>query len=116
MDITITLTDAEYKALAYVAYDPQDWVQNAAQARAIAGMEEIFQAEVQAALADPKRKTIPADREKVVLDSVLPSAAERQAAYEAALPTIPEAAPVVEPVVEPEATPVVEEPVVESEA
>lgn len=90
MEIKITLTDAEYKALAYVAVDPQDWVQNAATARALAGMEEIFQAEVQAALADPKAKTIPADRETVVLASTLPSAAERQAAFEATLPVVPE--------------------------
>jgi hypothetical protein len=83
MEITITLTDAEYKALAYVALDPTDWVQNAAQARAIAAMEEIFQEEVKAALANPKTKTIPADREAVVLASMLPSAAERQAAFEA---------------------------------
>lgn len=80
MKITITLTEAEYKALAYVAFDPQEWVQNAATARAIAGMEEMFQAEVQAALADPNTKSIPADREAVVLASTLPSAAERQAA------------------------------------
>ena len=79
MEITITLTDAEYKALAYVALDPVDWVQNAAQARAMAAMEEIFQEEVRVALANPKTKTIPADREAVVLASTLPSAAERQA-------------------------------------
>ncbi len=90
MEIKITLTDAEYKALAYVAVDPVDWVQNAATARAMAGMEEIFQAEVAAALADPKAKTIPADRETVVLASTLPSAAERQAAFEATLPVVPE--------------------------
>jgi hypothetical protein len=83
MEITVTLTEAEYKALAYVAVDPIDWVQNAAQARAMAAMEEIFQDEVKAALADPKTKTIPADREAVVLASTLPSAAERQAAFEA---------------------------------
>lgn len=86
MDITITLTDAEYKALAYVAVDPQDWVQNAATARCIAGMEEIFQAEVAAALANPETTSIPADREAVVIASTLPSAAERQAAFEAATP------------------------------
>lgn len=90
MEITITLTDAEYKALAYVAVDPQDWVQNAATARAIAGMEEIFQAEVAAALANPKTKSIPANREAVVLASTLPSAAERQAQFEAATPVVPE--------------------------
>ena len=79
MEITITLTDAEHKALAYVALDPIDWVQNAAQARAIAAMEEIFQETVRIALADPNTTSIPADREAVVLASTLPSAAERQA-------------------------------------
>ena len=78
MEITITLTEAEHKALAYVALDPIDWVQNAAQARAMAAMEEIFQEEVKAALADPNTTSIPADREAVVLASTLPSAAERQ--------------------------------------
>jgi hypothetical protein len=86
MDITITLTEAEHKALAYVALSPTEWVQNAATARAYAAMEEIFQAEVTAALADPTTQSIPADREAVVLASTLPSAAERQAAFDATLP------------------------------
>jgi hypothetical protein len=79
MEIKITLTEAEHKALAYVALDPVDWVQNAAQARAMAAMEEIFQEAVRVALADPNTTSIPADREAVVLASTLPSAAERQA-------------------------------------
>jgi hypothetical protein len=82
MEITITLTEAEYKALAYVAFDPAEWVETATKGRAIAAMEEIFQEEVRVALANPKTKTIPADREAVVLASTLPSAAERQAAFE----------------------------------
>lgn len=79
MEITVTLTDAQYKALAYVAVSPEEWVQNAAEARSIAATEELFQAEIQAALADPSVTEIPADREAVVLASTLPSAAERQA-------------------------------------
>jgi hypothetical protein len=47
----------------------------------MAAMEEIFQEEVKAALADPNTTSIPADREAVVLASTLPSAAERQAAF-----------------------------------
>jgi hypothetical protein len=90
MDITITLTDVEYKALAYVAVDPVDWVQNAARARSLAGMEEIFNAEVAAALANPKTRSIPADRETVVAASKLPSAAERQATLEATPFSAPE--------------------------
>ena len=85
MEITITLSEAEYKALAYVAVDPHDWVQNAASARSTAAMEEVFQAELQRMLADSATTSIPADREAVVLASTLPSAAERQAQIAAEL-------------------------------
>jgi hypothetical protein len=41
MDITITLTDTEYKALEYVALSPQDWADNALKNRARIAKEEI---------------------------------------------------------------------------
>lgn len=78
MDITITLTEAEAKALAYVAYSPQEWAENAVKERARIAMEEIFQAEVQRMLADPNTTEIPADKEAVVLAADVQSAAERQ--------------------------------------
>jgi len=78
MEYTITLTDAENKALAYVAYDPQEWIQNAASERARLAMEEIFQLEVARMLADPTITEIPADREAVVLAANIQSAKERQ--------------------------------------
>ena len=78
MDITITLTEAETKALAYVAYDPQEWAENAVKERARIAMDEIFQSEVQRMLADPTTTEIPADREVVVLAADIQSAAERQ--------------------------------------
>lgn len=77
---TITLTDAELKALAYVAVDPQDWIDNAVHERCRIAMEEIFQVEVQRMLADPTVTEIPADREIVVLAANVQSAAERHAA------------------------------------
>jgi hypothetical protein len=77
MKITITLTEAETKALAYVAADPIEWSTNAVKERARIAMEEIFQLEVQRMLADPNTTEIPADREIVVLASTLPSALER---------------------------------------
>jgi len=77
MEYTITLTDAENKALAYVAYDPQEWIQNAASERARLAMEEIFQLEVAIMLADPTITEIPADREAVVLAANIQSAKER---------------------------------------
>lgn len=78
MNITITLTDAEAKALAYVAYDPQEWAENAVKERARIAMDEIFQSEVQRMLADPTTTEIPADKEAVVLAADIQSAAERQ--------------------------------------
>jgi len=78
MDINITLTEAEAKALAYVAFDPQEWAKNAIKERARIAMEEIFQAEVQRMLADETITDIPADRETVVLLASIKSAAQRQ--------------------------------------
>jgi hypothetical protein len=77
MEITITLTDAQAKALAYVAVDPELWARNAVESRCISAMDEIFQIEVARMLADPNITEIPADREAVVLASNLLSAAER---------------------------------------
>jgi hypothetical protein len=82
MEIKITLTEAEAKALAYVAYDPQEWAENAVHERARIAMDEIFQLEVQRMLTDPNTTEIPADREAVVLDSDIKSASERQAEAE----------------------------------
>ena len=82
MEIIITLTEAEAKALAYVAYDPQEWADNAIHERARIAMDEIFQAEVARMLADPNTTEIPADREAVVLSANVKSAAERQAEAE----------------------------------
>ena len=77
MEYIVFLTDAEDKSLAYVAADPQEWIQNAASERARIAMEEIFQTEVQRMLADPEITEIPADREAVVLSANIKSAAER---------------------------------------
>lgn len=79
MKYTVTLTEAQDKALAYVAADPAEWIQNAASERARIAMEEIFQMEVQRMLADPTITEIPADREAVVLAADIKSAAEKNA-------------------------------------
>lgn len=74
---TITLTDAELKALAFFAYDPQDWMDNAVHERCRLAMEEIFTQEVARMVADPTTTSIPADREVVVLAADIKSARER---------------------------------------
>lgn len=83
MEIKITLTDAEEKALAYVAYSPQEWAENAVKERARIAMEEIFQLEVARMIEDENTKEIPADRETVVLAASIKSAAQRQQETEA---------------------------------
>lgn len=84
-EYTVSLTDAQNKALAHVAYDPQEWIQNAASERARIAMEEIFQREVQRMLADPSVTEIPADRDAVILAADIKSAAEMDAEARAAL-------------------------------
>jgi hypothetical protein len=42
MDITVTLTDTEYKALQYAAVSPQEWADNALKNRARVAKEEII--------------------------------------------------------------------------
>ncbi|MGL4998045.1 MAG: hypothetical protein ACRC5T_03680 [Cetobacterium sp.] len=67
MIITIELTEAEAKALSYVAADPQEWTENAVKERARLAIDQVFQLEVARMLADPNTTSIPADREAVVL-------------------------------------------------
>jgi phage-related protein len=86
MEIKITLTDAQYKALSYVALDAAEWVNIAANSRANAAIEEIVNIEVQAKLA--AGEPITGSKEQIVLASTLPSAAQRQAAIDAELASI----------------------------
>ena len=74
---TISLSDAQLKALAYVACDPQDWIENAIYERCRIAMEEIFTVEVTRMIADPSITEIPADRDVVVLAADIKSAAQR---------------------------------------
>jgi hypothetical protein len=82
-EYTITLTDAEDKALCYVALDPQDWIDNAVHNRCRQAIDQIYQEEVERMTNDPTVESIPANKEQVVLAAEIQSAAERQAAIEA---------------------------------
>jgi len=81
-EYTITLTDAEDKALRVVALDPQDWIDNAVHNRCRIAIDDIYTAEVERMTADPDITTIPADKNQVVLDADVQSAADRQAQAE----------------------------------
>jgi len=79
MNITITLTDAQEKALAYVAASPQEWAENAVYNRCRIAIDEIYDMEVARMTADPEITSIPADKDAVVLAADIPTAAERNA-------------------------------------
>jgi hypothetical protein len=76
MEININLTAAEAKALAHIAYDPQEWAENMIKERARIAMDEIFQIEVARMLSDPSTTQIPADRDTVVLAADIKTARE----------------------------------------
>jgi hypothetical protein len=64
MNYTIELTETEKLALEYVAYDPQDWVENAMKERARLATEEIVKIAVDKFLE--AGQTIPGSREEIV--------------------------------------------------
>jgi hypothetical protein len=86
--ITIILTDAEMKALEYVAVDPVEWVTNFTKNRCEAAMQEIYENEIKRLNADPDVESIPADPAEVLRNAPIVSAAERQAEF-LANPPIP---------------------------
>lgn len=78
---TITLTDAEDKALGFVAFSQQDWINNAIHERCRIAIEEIVAAEVQRKLAN--NESITGTKDDIVMAAPIQSAAERQAELEA---------------------------------
>lgn len=72
---TITLSDAEDKALGYVALSQQDWMENAIKARCENAIQEIFQLEVERKIA--AGEPITGTKEEIVLAANIRSAAER---------------------------------------
>jgi len=66
-DITITLTDTQYKGLQYAAADPQDWADNAVTDRARVANDEIISMYTNRALDEGV--AIPATRELIVADA-----------------------------------------------
>ena len=78
---TITLSDAEDKALGVVAFSQEEWINNAVHERCRIAIEEIINAEVQRKLA--LGEDITGTKDDIVLAAPVKSAAQRQAEYEA---------------------------------
>lgn len=81
MQFTITLTDAENKALGVVARNQNDWIQNAVHERCRIAIDEIVAAEVQRKLT--AGEPITGTKDDIVMAAQIESAAERQARFEA---------------------------------
>lgn len=75
--ITITLSDAEFKALNFVAISAQDWVENLVHERCRIAIEEIVSAEVERITLIGG--TITGTKEDIVNAAPIKSAAERHA-------------------------------------
>ena len=86
---TITLSDAEDKALHVVALSAQDWIDNAVHERARIAIDEIVNAEVQRKLA--AGESITGSKEDIVMAAQIESAAERQSRMEAEMASETEA-------------------------
>ncbi len=78
---TITLSDAEDKALKTVAVSAQDWIDNAVHERCRIAMEEIFIAEAQKIAANGGE--ISGTKDEIVMAANVESAADRQIRLEA---------------------------------
>jgi hypothetical protein len=80
MQFTVTLSDAEHKALAAVALSPEEWINNAVHERCRIAIEEIVAAEVQRKLA--AGEPITGTKDDIVMAAQVESAADRQARME----------------------------------
>ena len=73
----VILSDAEDKALGFIAFSQQDWIDNAIHERCRLAIEEIVNAEVQRKLA--AGEPITGTKDDIVLAADIKTAAERTA-------------------------------------
>ena len=78
--ITIKLTDAEYKAMSMIAYDPVEWIQNVSQNRARKAIDEVAGIIIDAKIENGE--SIQSTKEELVLNSTLPTAKEQMDAMD----------------------------------
>ncbi len=66
---TVELTEAENKAMNYIANTVQEWIDNVVKNRARQAIDDIYNMEVERMASDPNIESIPADKSQVVLDA-----------------------------------------------
>ncbi len=74
---TVSVTDAQKKALEYNMISIQDWIENFVNARAETAIDEIVSVEIQRKLA--AGETISGTKEEIVMAADIQSAEERSA-------------------------------------
>ncbi len=77
---TVTLNEAQEKALRWVAADPQDWIENFVFARCQSAIDEIVNSEIQKKLA--AGETISGTKEDIVMAADIKSAEQRNAEFD----------------------------------
>ena len=82
-DYTITLTDAEDKALGVVAVDKQSWIENSVKNRCRQSKEEIVASEVKR--IRESGGTVSGTDDEIVMAATVETAAERTARIESEL-------------------------------
>ena len=82
-DYTITLTDAEDKALGAVAVDKQEWINNAVKVRCKNSMDKIVASEIQR-IRD-SGGTVSGTDDEIVMAATVETAAERNTRLESEL-------------------------------
>jgi len=78
---TITLTDAEDKALSVIAVNKQEWIDNAVKNRCRQSKEEIVDAEIKRIRAEGG--TVSGTDDEIVIAATVETAAERETRIEA---------------------------------
>jgi hypothetical protein len=87
MDHIITLTEAQEKALAYVSYDTQEWIENAVYNRCRIAIDEIVALEVERITSQGGE--LSGTKEDIVLAAPIKSAKERQDEFDSQDPLTP---------------------------
>lgn len=72
---TVTLTDAQDKALGYIALSQEQWINNAVSERCRIAIDEIVASEVERLLSSGQ--TISGSKEDIVINAQIKSAADR---------------------------------------
>ena len=75
---TVTITDAEEKALYWEVVDPEEWVEGAVKNKCRKVMDRLYDQEVKRMTDDDSVTSIPADKATVVNNADVKTAKQRQ--------------------------------------